>query len=142
TEITGQNTEACQNDEWCGDRLRGFVEMFRMVRINMGGSPEDYEYEPEAVEGGQESRQQTEERQYLTKVSRRPSGHEKVILAEEARRQGEAGERQGPDHKRPVGNRQLVFEAAHVSHVLFMMQRDNDRAAAKEQQGFECAMGE
>ena len=41
--------------------------MLRMVRIDTRRAPKGHEHQPEAIEGCQESRQQTEERQYLAK---------------------------------------------------------------------------
>ena len=33
----------------------------------------------------------------------------------------------------PIGHRQFVFEAAHLSHILFMVQRNNHGATSQEQ---------
>ena len=70
----------------------------------------------------------------------RPGGHQQVVFAEEAGGQGKSGQGQRPDDEGPVGDRQFVFQAAHVAHVLLVVQGDDHRAATQEEQGFERAV--
>ena len=62
---------------------------------------------------------------------------EDLVLAEEARQAGHAGNRDGADQERPVGDRQILLQAAHLPEVLLAVQRVNHRAAAEEEQRLE-----
>src|SRR5262245_30546598 len=111
-----------------------------VVRVYAGWSPECHEHQPETVESGQEGREEPEDGQDLTEWSCRPSGDQQLVLAEKSRCQRKAGQRERADEERPIGDRQSVLEAAHPSHVLLMVQSDDHRAAAQEQQSLERSM--
>ena len=48
-----------------------------------------------------------------------------------------AGNGKGADHHGPIGQRDLLAQAAIVPHVLFMVHGMDDRAGAQEQHGLE-----
>ena len=105
----------------------------------LGGAVERHEEQAEHVGGGQECR---EERDAVEQqVEGRPLGGvrlpEDLVLAEKPREQWGAGDRERPDQECPVGDRQVLLQPAHVSHVLLAVQRVDHRARAEEQQRLE-----
>ena len=62
---------------------------------------------------------------------------ENLVLREEPGQAWHTGNRQRADEERPVGNRQVLLQPAHVPDVLLAVQRMNHRAAAKEEQRLE-----
>ena len=93
-------------------------------------------HEPEHV-GRRQQRRQRRRCAHSTwwpcrNVSNRISSFEKKPA-----RQRHAGDRDRRDHERPVGDRQVLLQAAHVADVLLAVQRVNHRARAEEQAGLE-----
>ena len=62
------------------------------------------------------------------------------IFREETRQTGRSRDGQGSDKHRPERHRNLVLQSAHLPHVLFVMHRMDDAAAAKEQERLEEGM--
>ena len=65
---------------------------------------------------------------------------EDLVLAEEARESGHASNRDRADQERPVGDRQILLQSAHVADVLLTGQRVDDGARAEEEQRLEERM--
>ena len=60
-----------------------------------------------------------------------------LVLAEEPGQRRHAGNRERADQERPVGDRQVLLQPAHVPQVLLAGERVNDRAGSEEQQRLE-----
>ncbi len=77
-----------------------------------------------------------------TQSSLEPSGEtvglpEDLVLGEEARQAGDAGDGQRADEHGPVRDRDLVLRAAHAAHVLLAAHGVDHGAGAEEEQGLE-----
>ena len=59
------------------------------------------------------------------------------VLGEEPGEAREADQRQRSDQRRPVGDRHVLAQPAHLADVLLMVQRDDHRARGEEQQRLE-----
>ena len=94
-------------------------------------------HQPEHVGRGQERRQHATTHSDWwpsTKVSNRISSFEKNPASG-----GTPAIASDADQERPVGDRQVLLQAAHVADVLLAVQRVNHRAGAEEQQALKNA---
>ena len=112
----------------------GMFSSFRTSRAQ-----KRHDEEAHHVKGGEE----IDHRDYQTRgwIVFERCGHDTVLTPETG--QGRTpGQCQGCYQKCPERKRHLLPQAAHLPHVLFIVQRVNDRTRAKEEQGFEKGMGE
>jgi hypothetical protein len=119
-------------------RMRGLVRGWLLllgVRRRRGRRPplpmEREEDEAKHVGRRQKRRQQADGPE--DRVSALEALREDLVLAEEPGEPGHTGNRQRTDQERPVGDRQLVFQSAHVAEILFARQRVDHRARSEEQ---------
>ena len=104
---------------------------------------------PLAVERQKHKPAHVDRRQQRRKGAGRPEDavsfgeglEEQLVLAEEAGQEGEARQRERPDDERPVGQRQVLLQPAHVADVLFTRERVNHGTRHKEQERLEERMG-
>src|SRR6476620_2809177 len=91
--------------------------------------------EPEHVDGSQKRRQKTDHPQQCVTAHERAV--QNLVLAEEARKSGNAGYRQSTDDERPVRHRQLFSQTTHPAEILLPAQRVDHRTRSQEEQRFE-----
>ena len=63
-----------------------------------------------------------------------------LVLAEEAGERRDAGDGDRADEHRPVGDRDLAPQRAHLVHVLLLVDGVDDRSGAEEEQALEEAV--
>ena len=88
-------------------------------------SPERQAHQPEHVERGQPGDDEADQPDPPEAELQRLT--EDLVLREEPGQRRDAGDRQRPDEHRRVGDRDLPAEAAHVPHVLFVVDRMDHR---------------
>src|SRR4029453_2344687 len=107
------------------------MEPVRRVRFVTTFAVERQKYESEHV-GRRQQRGENPDRPE-DRVSVREGFKEDLVLAEETRESGDAGNRERADQECPIRDRQASFQAAHVPDVLLAMQRMDHRTGAEEQ---------
>jgi hypothetical protein len=130
----------------CGMAVSGrllFFHVRRGRRVVAALPVEGQEHEAEHVGRRQQRGQHADEPEQLV-----PAGglggeglEEDFVLAEEPCQAGHAGNRQRSDEERPVGDRQVLLQAAHVPEILLSCQRVDDGAGSEEEQGLEERVG-
>jgi hypothetical protein len=111
--------------------VRGELEARRAVERQVN--------QPPHVGGRQERRDDAHDPQ--PRVAAIERLEQNLVLREEPGQRRDARDGDRPDDECPVGNRQVLLEAAHVADVLLTVQRVNHRAGSEKEQRLEERVG-
>ena len=103
-----------------------------------------HEDETEHVKGGDSRREQERDEDNRVMGIDHPlleRARQDLVLAIEPGEEGNSGDGQCPDHHRDKGHLGLSGEAAHVAHILLVVESVDDRTGAEEQERLEECMG-
>ncbi len=104
---------------------------------------EGQEHQPEHVERGHQRGGVTDQpQQAIGAAFGRPGLPQNFVFREKSGEGRDAGDGEGRDEHRPVGDWDAPVQVAHVAHVLLAAHGVNHRARAEEQQGLEESVRE
>ena len=107
-------------------------------RSSMRRPMKGHEHEAEHVDRRQQRRQQADRPEQ--RVPALIGVEQDFVLAEKTGKRRQAGNRDRADDERPVGDRQVLPQAAHSPHVLLARERVNHRARSEKEERLEERM--
>ena len=141
-QIARQDTQHGQDQQRHGHHEGWLPYLVGMTRINPRRSPECDKHQTETVERRQAGRDHPQHGEQLSQRPCLPGGQQHGVFTEKSGSERKAGQRQRANHDSPAGHGHGRLQAAHVSHVLLMMDGQNDRPASQKQQRFKSPVGQ
>src|SRR5262249_35106754 len=124
-------------------RVMASVTMFVMFLVSLVAEESD-DHHARHVESRDSRSQQPDSIKYRSETSgkhRRTARSPKyLVIAEEVRKERKSGYGHHAHKHRPASDLHVLAQAAHITHILFVMHSDDNAARSQEEKGLEEGM--